>query len=50
MLRVHKGVSLEAYTYMHHLQSYNSSGMNFSGRTFVVGVLFAATIASTAAL
>ncbi|XP_064402099.1 uncharacterized protein LOC135347910 isoform X2 [Halichondria panicea] len=35
---------------MHHLQSYNSSGMNLSGSSFVVGVLFAAAIASTAAL
>ncbi len=38
------------YACMHHLQSYNSSGMNLSGSSFVVGVLFAAAIASTAAL
>ncbi len=38
------------YTYMHHLQSYNSSGMNLSGSSFVVGVLFATALASTVAL
>ncbi len=49
---IYKGMSLTECTYacMHHLQSYNSSGMNLSGSTFVVGVLFAAAIASTAAL
>ncbi len=49
---IYKGMSLTEciYACMHHLQSYNSSGMNLSGSSFVVGVLFAAAIASTAAL